>query len=399
MALANYVVLGTLLGQQRAATALAVQATINIVNMGAAFAFVYGFGWGIGGLAAATALADAVGLLFGAAILWQGRPSGLPRLRLAELWERAALVRLILVNRDVFLRTLCLLACFAWFAHAGARQGDTILAANALLLNFQTFMAYVLDAFAQAAEALVGAAIGARDRGAYRAAVIVSAIWAVASAALFALVYAALGPTLIRALTDHSAIRSAALLYLPWAAVSPIVSVWSFQLDGILHRRDAHPRSQEQHGHRDGLLHGRGVRAAAAVGQPRSVGGFDDPDGGARRDPRPAPAADRTHDVRAAGLGAPDLHVRLGEIVALEQERGVERFRERVGNTIAEVECGGVKAFAEAVIRSAAVVSVLAIVGDHLDLGSCYQLVQSDDRVWAGTPQQDRARLEQGERR
>ncbi len=233
MALANYVVLGTLLGRQRAATALAVQVTINLVNMAAALLFVYGLGWGIAGLAGATALADAAGLSLGSLVLWRARPRGLPPLRLTELFAHAPLVRLILVNRDVFLRTLCLLACFAWFAHAGARQGDTILAANALLLNFQTFMAYVLDAFAQAAEALVGAAIGAGERRSYRAAVTVSAAWAAASAVLFALLYAGLGPTLIRALTDHAEVRAAALTYLPWAAVSPIISVASFQLDGV----------------------------------------------------------------------------------------------------------------------------------------------------------------------
>ena len=76
--------------------------------------------------------------------------------------------RLVAINRDIFVRTLCLLGSFGWFAHLGARQGDAILAANALLLNFQTFMAFGLDGFAHAAEALVGAATGARDRHAFR---------------------------------------------------------------------------------------------------------------------------------------------------------------------------------------------------------------------------------------
>jgi MATE family multidrug resistance protein len=233
MALANYVVLGTLLGQQRATTALVVQATINVANMVAALAFVYGLGWGIGGLAAATALADVVGLILGVAILWGTRPRRLAPVVIADLFERGAVMRLIFVNRDVFLRTLCLLACFAWFTHEGARQGVAILAGNALLLNLQTFMSFVLDGFAQSAEALVGAAIGAGAHPAYRAAVRISTLWAGVCALLFAAVYAAAGPLIIRALTDHASIRAAALVYLPWAAASPILSVWSFQLDGI----------------------------------------------------------------------------------------------------------------------------------------------------------------------
>jgi MATE family multidrug resistance protein len=233
MALANYVVLGTMLGRQRAATALLVQASINLVNMVAAIGFVYGLGWGVTGLGGATALADTLGFALGAAILWRIRPRGLPPLDLAAIVERAAVARLVLVNRDIFLRTLCLLVCFAWFAHEGALQGDTILAANAVLLNLQTFMAFVLDGFAQAAEALVGAAIGAHARTDYARAIRVSTLWAGISAAVIALVYAVIGPAIIAGLTDHADVRVAAMTYLPWAAASPIVSVWSFQLDGI----------------------------------------------------------------------------------------------------------------------------------------------------------------------
>jgi len=233
MALANYVVLGTLLGRQRASTALLIQASINLINMIAAAVFVYGLGWGVAGLGGATALADTLGFLFGAIILWRIRPRGLPRLDLATLVERGAVARLILVNRDIFLRTLCLLVCFAWFAHEGALQGDTILAANAVLLNLQTFMAFVLDGFAQAAEALVGEAIGARARVDYEHAIRISTLWAGICATVFAAIYALIGPAIISALTDHASVRDAALTYLPWAAASPIVSVWSFQLDGI----------------------------------------------------------------------------------------------------------------------------------------------------------------------
>jgi len=233
MALANYVVLGTLLGRQRATAALLIQAFINLVNMVAAATLVFGFGWGVAGLGAATALADTAGFALGAAILYRSRSRGLVPLAWAALFERAAVARLVLVNRDIFVRTLCLLACFAWFAHEGARRGDAILAANALLLNLQTFMAYVLDGFAQAAEALVGAAIGAGDRAAYRSAVRVSTLWAIAGAACFSSVYAVAGSAIVAALTDQAPIRAAALVYLPWAAASPLVSVWSFQLDGI----------------------------------------------------------------------------------------------------------------------------------------------------------------------
>ncbi|WP_114815328.1 MATE family efflux transporter [Paraburkholderia kururiensis] len=232
-ALANYVVLGYLLGVQRVRTALVIQVFINAANVVALLLYVYGFGWSIAGIGAATATADALGFVLGAIVLWQLRPRNLPPLDRAQLADRVALKRLVAINRDIFLRTLCILGAFGWFAHLGASQGDAILAANALLLNFQTFMAYGLDGFAHAAEALVGAATGAGNRHAFRQSVRVTMFWSGLGALGFALVYGAAGDWIIERLTDQHAIRVAAEVFLPWAAVSPIVSVWGFLLDGV----------------------------------------------------------------------------------------------------------------------------------------------------------------------
>jgi MATE family multidrug resistance protein len=232
-ALANYVVLGWLLGTQRVHLALVTQIFVNAVNIVTVLLYVYGFGWGVAGIGAATATADACGFALGAALLWTLRPRGLPALERAALFDATALKKLVAINRDIFVRTLCLLGSFGWFTHLGAKQGDATLAANALLLNFQTFMAYGLDGFAHAAEALVGAAIGARDRDAFRQAVKVTLLWSVLGALGFSLAYAGAGPWIIAQLTDQPAVRAAALAYLPWAAASPVVSVWGFLLDGV----------------------------------------------------------------------------------------------------------------------------------------------------------------------
>ncbi|PXW16867.1 MATE family efflux transporter [Paraburkholderia caballeronis] len=232
-ALANYVVLGYLLGTQRVRIALATQVFVNAVNVVAVLVYVYVFGWGIAGIGAATATADTLGFVFGAGVLWYARPRGLSPLRLATVVDPAALKQLVAINRDIFLRTMCLLGSFGWFAHLGARQGDAILAANALLLNFQTFMAYGLDGFAHAAEALVGAAIGARNRDAFQHAVRVTMFWSVIGAAAFTIVYWVGGAWIIDRLTDQEPVRTAARTFLPWAALSPVVSVWGFLLDGV----------------------------------------------------------------------------------------------------------------------------------------------------------------------
>ena len=232
-ALANSVVLGYLLGIQRAKLGFGLQLVLNFINMVLAIGLVYGLGRGVDGIGAATAMADGFGLLLGLALLWRLRSRGLPPLRLRTLWEREPLLRLFAINRDIFLRTACLIGVTGLFARLGANLGDTVLAGNAVLLNFQTFTSFGLDGFAYAAEALVGVAVGARDRASLRTASRISMIWAVVGAFIFSLVYFAAGPALINGLTNQQAVRDQALAYLPWAIVLPVVSVWGFQFDGI----------------------------------------------------------------------------------------------------------------------------------------------------------------------
>jgi len=159
--------------------------------------------------------------------------------QLGGKWSRTRLLdpvqlkRLLVVNSDIFIRTLCLVTTFAWFTSQGASMGDTLLAANAILMNFQMIVGYALDGFAFAAEALIGAAIGAKNRAKLSEAVRITTIWAGIFASLFTAVYAVAGTLLIAAMTDIASVRETAQTFLLWAVLSPLVSVWSFQLDGI----------------------------------------------------------------------------------------------------------------------------------------------------------------------
>ncbi len=233
LALVNYVVLGWLLGCQRVRLALALQILINVVNLGAVLLFVHGFGLGVAGIGAATAVADGAGTLAGGILLWRSHRAAWPQLRLAVLRDAAAMRRLVGINFHIFVRTACLLASMGWFAHLGATQGDMVLAANALLLNFLTFMAFGLDGFAHTAEALVGSAVGAGDRPGLRRAVRLCMGWAFGGALAYALVYLAVGPWIVNLLTDQAALRETAERFLPWLALAPIASVAAYLYDGI----------------------------------------------------------------------------------------------------------------------------------------------------------------------
>jgi len=231
--LANYGVLGWLLGMQYVRTALLVQVLINGLNVILDLWFVIGLGWGIEGVALATAIAQYAGAMTGLIFVRRHlAPMGGSWNR-ALIFAPAALAETFRVNRDIFLRTLAMIFAWSLLTWTGARLGTTVLAANAILLNFQSFLAHGLDGFAHATSALVGEAVGARDPRALRRCVAAATVMAGAVAAGYALVYGAAGPALIRLFTNIVELRAFAADYVVWMAVSPLLSVWAYQLDGI----------------------------------------------------------------------------------------------------------------------------------------------------------------------
>jgi len=143
------------------------------------------------------------------------------------------LKRMLVVNSDLMIRTLCLLAAFTFFTAQAAIAGDVILAANAILLQFLNISAYLLDGFAFATEALTGRAIGAFRHAAFRRAIYLSSVWAIGIAAVISLVYLAGGGLIIDMMTVSDDVRQSARIYLIWAVVAPVAGVSSFLLDGI----------------------------------------------------------------------------------------------------------------------------------------------------------------------
>ena len=231
-ALANYTILGYLLGRQRARTALLLQAAINVVNIAVALALVLWRHWGVAGIATATMTAEWTGCILGLAIML-ATGARASHLRWTELVDGASLRRLFALNRDILLRTLSLVAAYMWFTRTGARSGNAILAANAVLINFLWIAGYGLDGFANATEALVGEAIGAGRVADFRAVLKASSVSAFTVSAGLSLLYLLFGRNLIAVFTNQEAVRSLAVQYLPWLIVLPLVAVWSFLLDGV----------------------------------------------------------------------------------------------------------------------------------------------------------------------
>jgi len=231
--LVNYAVLGWLLGVQRARTALVLQLLLNGTNVVLDLVFVIGLDWGVAGVAWATLIAELFAAAAGLLIILHS----LDRLPGATDWPRlrdpARLAALLRVNFDIFLRTLCLLLAFGIFTSESAGFGDVVLAGNAILLQFQAIISHGLDGFAHAAEILSGSALGARNRQTFRRAVVVCTLWGFGGALLASLVFLLAGTPLIAIFTSLTEVRLSAETYIWWMIASPVVSVWSFLLDGI----------------------------------------------------------------------------------------------------------------------------------------------------------------------
>ncbi|MEO8747612.1 MAG: MATE family efflux transporter [Rhodanobacter sp.] len=232
-ALASYALIGWFLGVQNARVALGILLTTNLVNVALNLLFVFGFGWAVTGIALASVCGEWCGVLFGVAwvlrelqrqpghIEWRG-------LRGWRHWRP-----LLMVNRDIFLRSVALQGVFFAVTVLGTRIGDAVVAANALLLNGLLLTSFALDGLANAVEALSGHAIGAKDRHALRRVLTVAAGWSVLGSVAFAVLFAVGGRLFINLQTDIAGVRQIAYSFVPYLAVLPLVAVWSYLLDGL----------------------------------------------------------------------------------------------------------------------------------------------------------------------
>ena len=232
LALGNYVVLGWLIGQARAKLALGTQISINLINVTATVLLVLVLDFGIAGAAIAALIAEAAGLMLGLLIARQLSKGQFAASR-ASLFDRAKLMRMLAVNRDIMIRTASLIAAFLFFTAQGARAGDVTLAANAVLNNFLLFGAFFLDGLANAAEQLCGRAYGARDKAAFAGAVKLVVIWGFGFALAVAACFLLFGAALIDMMTASVDVRRIARDYLPFVVFAPLLGVFAFAFDGI----------------------------------------------------------------------------------------------------------------------------------------------------------------------
>lgn len=231
-ALLNYVVLGHVLGRGHGGMGLMLQIVVNGTNIALSILFGLVLEWGISGVALGTVCGEVAGALAGLAVVVprfdsRNRPSR------ARVLEPAGFGRMLGVNRDIMIRSFCLLGAFTLFTRFGAQFGAVTLAANGILMTLFFLASYFLDGMATASEQLAGRAIGARYRPAFDRAVELTVLWGVGLSLLLGIVFYGGGEALVAFLTTDEAVRAEAGDYLLFASLTPLIGALAFIMDGV----------------------------------------------------------------------------------------------------------------------------------------------------------------------
>lgn len=224
---------GWFIGMQNSRFPMYIAITQNIVNIAASLCFVYLFHMKVAGVAWGTLTAQYAGFLM-ALLLWRRYYGGLKKhVAWHEVLKKEAMLRFFQVNRDIFLRTLCLVIVTLFFTSAGAAQGEIVLAVNTLLMQLFTLFSYIMDGFAYSGEALVGKYVGANNRLALYCTVRQLFIWGVGLSTGFTLLYFFGGKSFLGLLTNETSVIREAGNYFYWVLAIPLTGFAAFLWDGI----------------------------------------------------------------------------------------------------------------------------------------------------------------------
>jgi len=228
-----FAMMGWFFGMQNALIPLLLTLIINVANIGLSYYSVQVLKMGIQGVAWGTVAAQYIGLLGALILFWWNYRTYVTAFNSKLLYEVQALKSFLHINKDIFIRTVCLTFAFGFFYSQSASQGATILAINVILLQFVNWMSYGIDGFAYASESLVGKYKGAGSSVELRKAIQLSFVWGIGLAILYSSLYLFFGASLMAIFTDQENLLLASQPYLIWIILFPLLSVACYIWDGI----------------------------------------------------------------------------------------------------------------------------------------------------------------------
>jgi len=231
--IAMYALMGWFIGMQNTRIPMAIALTINLLNLGFNALFVYVFGMTSDGVALGTVIAQYLGLALSLFLLRRRYKDVFKLVTIKTVNDGKSLMKFLIVGRDIFLRTICLLLVLSFITAKSAKLGDTVLAVNTILLQFFTLFSYVTDGFAYAGEALSGRYIGERDKPKLSTLIKKLFTFGLITAILFSLTYIIAISDIVKLMTNESSVIKMALELKWWIVIIPIISFASFLWDGI----------------------------------------------------------------------------------------------------------------------------------------------------------------------
>ena len=232
--LAQYSFTGWFIGMQNSRYPMYIAIVMNVINIVCSSCFVFLFKMKVEGVALGTVVAQYSGVMMALGFWYYNYKELRGRITFKGSLQLIAMRRFFAVNRDIFLRTLCLIGVTTFFTSTGARQGDVILAVNTLLMQLFTLFSYIMDGFAYAGEALAGRYIGARNKTALSRMIRLLFGWGIGLSLSFTLLYGVGGKGFLSLLTNDSVVIQEAGTYFYWVLAVPLAGFAAFLWDGIL---------------------------------------------------------------------------------------------------------------------------------------------------------------------
>ena len=232
--LAQYGFTGWFIGMQNSRYPMYIAIVMNVINIVCSSCFVFLFGMKVEGVALGTVVAQYSGVIMAWWLWFYNYKELRGRITFKGSLQLIAMRRFFTVNRDIFLRTLCLIGVTTFFTSTGARQGDVILAVNTLLMQLFTLFSYIMDGFAYAGEALSGRYVGACNLVQLKRAVKALFGWGVGLSLVFTLLYGIGGENFLGLLPNDTLVIETAGHYFYWVLAIPLAGFAAFLWDGIL---------------------------------------------------------------------------------------------------------------------------------------------------------------------
>lgn len=228
-----FAILGWFFGMQNSVLPLVLTITINVVNIVGSYYLVHVLGWGIAGVAWGTVLAQYGGLLGAALLFWINYRSTLKVFQRKALYQFQALQSFLQINKDIFIRTVCLTTAFGFFYRQSAALGASVLAINVILLQFVNWMSYGVDGFAYASESLVGKYKGAGVAEQLKEAIRLSFLWGIGLAIVYTICYLLFSDILLSLFTDQAHLLVESRSYIIWIILFPLIGTPCYIWDGV----------------------------------------------------------------------------------------------------------------------------------------------------------------------